>query len=290
MDFDRFIDQAWTDHAHDAASVAARLPQALPAVAHPQQLQQLSQLAQHVHGAHLARWSEGVAFQQQLATLPACAPGSGEAQALARHASALRLAGGLGDDRVGAPPSDRARLSAMAAVHLAERDARRAASLLQEALAAAATSGLPDADPVHRALAVAGNNIASTLEEKPGRSEDERQLMILAAQTGRRHWAIAGTWLETERAEYRLAMTWLQAGDPAQARQHALLCLEIVAAHGDPALERYFGWAALGHAERAAGNGAGHAQALAQAEAAFGALDDNDRPACQASLERLRNP
>ena len=33
MDFDAFIDQAWTDHATDPAGVAARLPQALAAVA-----------------------------------------------------------------------------------------------------------------------------------------------------------------------------------------------------------------------------------------------------------------
>ncbi len=290
MDFDAFIDQAWTDHASDSASVAARLPLAMAAVTSAQQLAQLAHLGQHVHGSHLARWSEGIAFQQELAALPCCAPGSNEAASLARNISSLRLAGGLGDDRVGRAESDRIRLSALAAIHLVEHDAARAAAYLDEALSMAATADMPPADPAHRALAVAGNNIAATLEEKRGRSSEERRLMILAAQTGRRHWAIAGTWLETERAEYRLAMTWLQADDTAQARQHAQNCLEIVQANGSVPLEAFFGWEALGCVERAAGNATGHAQAISQAEAAFASLADSDKGWCQASLDKLKAP
>jgi hypothetical protein len=288
MDFDAFIDQAWTDHATDPAAVATRLPQALAAVASADQLGSLAHLAQHVHGAHLARWQEGIAFQQQLAALSHCAAGSPEAQSIARTIAALRLAGGLGDDRTGATPSDRVRLSALAAIHLAEHDATRAAAFLQQALDEAAGAALPDKDPCHRALAVAGNNMAGTLEDKPTRTEAERLLMIQAAQTGRRFWAIAGTWLETERAEYRLAMTWLKADDLAQARTHAQQCLEIVAANDGAALERFFGWEALGRVERAAGNATGHAQALAQAEQAFAGLEAGDRGWCQASLDALK--
>ncbi len=288
MDFDRFIHQAWTEHASDPAAVAARLPQALAAVADDKQLGALSHLAQHVHGAHLAHWQAGVDFQQQLAALPACAPDSAVAQSLARTTAALRLAGGLGDARPGAAPSDRARLSALAAIHLAEHDALRAAGFLQAAGDDAVAADLPDTDPAHRALAVAGNNIAATLEEKPELGAQERELMILAAQTGRRHWARAGTWLEIERAEYRLAMTWLKAGDLDQARTHAQQCLGIVAANDGAALERFFGWEALARVERAAGHTPGHRQALAQAEAAFAALDESDRGWCQASLDAIQ--
>ena len=69
---------------------------------------------------------------------------------------------------------------------------------------------------MNRALAVAANNLASSLEERSTRSAGERELMILAAQTARHYWGRAGGWLETERAEYRLAMSWVQAGDPAR--------------------------------------------------------------------------
>ena len=289
MDFDTFLDRAWTDHATDPKAVARTLQdEGLQRVTDSGQLASVAHLAHHVFGAHLARWQEGVDFQEQLAALPCCTAGSNAAQAIGRHISALRLAGCLGDDRVGASVSDRIRLSALAAINLAEHDAVRAAALLDEALARAASAGLPDTDPMHRALAVAGNNIAGTLEEVPELSAEARRLMILAAQTGRRHWAIAGTWLETERAEYRLAMSWLKAGDVVQARQHAQNCLEIVAANEGPALEQFFGWEALGLVERRACNDTGHAHALAQAERAFQALADSDRGWCQASLDKLK--
>ena len=80
----------------------------------------------------------------------------------------------------------------------------------------------------------------------------------------------------------------MQAGDLAQARQHAQNCLDIVQAHGSPALEDFFGWEALGTVERAAANAAGHAQALARAGAAFARLDDSDKSWCQASLDKLQ--
>ena len=290
MDFDTFLDRAWTDHATDAAAVAARLQaDGLALVGNAQQLSGMAHLAHHVFGSHLARWQEGIQFQQRLAALPCCSSGSNEALAIGRQVSALRLAGGLGDDRVGASASDHIRLSALAANNLAEHDAPRAAALFEEALTMAETAGLPDSDPFHRALAVAGNNIASTLEERPTLGAAEKRLMILAAQAGRKHWAIAGTWLETERAEYRLAMSWLKAGETTPARQHAQNCLEIVKAHDDVALEAFFGWQALGMVERVAGNPTGHAHAVAQAEAAFARLAAGDQGWCRASLDKLRS-
>lgn len=115
--------------------------------------------------------------------------------------------------------------------------------------------------------------------------------MILAARTSRHYWGRAGTWVETGRAEYRLAMTWLQAGDLAQARTHAQLCLELVQAQADaPALERFFAWEGLGVVERAAGNGTGHQRALAAAREAFEGLDESDRGWCAAELEKLAAP
>ena len=83
------------------------------------------------------------------------------------------------------------------------------------------------------------------------------------------------------------AMTWLQAGDLAQARTHAQTCLEIVRAHDGPALERLFGWEALGTVEKAAGNLTGRDTALAQARAAFAELEDGDKAWCAESLDKL---
>ena len=297
MDFDAFIDQAWTDHATDPAAVAATLQaQGLPRVTDAKQLDRMANLAHHVMGSHLAQWSAGVNFQQQLAALPCCVAGSIQAQAIARHISALQLAGGLADDRAGMGASDRVRLNAMTANNLAEHDAGRAAAFLQAAMNEASEANeadeaaLPDTDPCHRALAIAGNNIAGTLEEKPALSASEVQLMIQAAQAGRKHWALAGTWLETERAEYRLALSWRKAGDFIQARQHAQNCLQIVQAQGHVPLEAFFAWVVLGQVEQAAGNAAGLTQALSHAESAFVGLDEGDRGWCQPSLDKLKAP
>ena len=182
---------------------------------------------------------------------------------------------------------DRIRVGAMVVENLAAREPARALGLLRETLAAAQRSGLPDDDPMHRAVAVASHNLACALEETTDRCADERALMILAAQASREHWERAGTWLEVERAEYRLAMTWLQAGDLAQARRHAQACLDIVAANDGAALERLFGWEALGLVERAAGHTAGHAHALAMARAPFTELSADDQGWCAGSIEKL---
>lgn len=291
MDFDTFLSQAWDEHAAQPEALAARVAtQGLALLRQPEQAMSLAHLAQHVHGTHLGRWAQGVALQQQLLALPFASEDSATTAALKRFAAALQLAGALGDARVGLGASERIRVTALAAAALAEHDTARARALLDEAVAAAQAAALPDADPALRALAAASNNLAAALEEKTGRSAAERELMIVAAQTARHYWGRAGTWLEAERAEYRLAMSWLQAGDAAQARQHARHCLEIVQANAGAALEQFFAWEALGCAERAAGDSDGHARALAQARAASAGLDEGDRAWCQASLDRLAAP
>ncbi len=283
MDFDSFLDQAWNDHAEQPAAVAERLAgTGLALLQQESQVQQLAALAQHVHGEHLGRWAEGLAFQQRLAALPLVAAGSPAAASLQRFSAVLKLAGGLADERPGLPAGEAARITAMAAAALGPHDTARAGALLVEA--AAAAQALPDTDPAVRALAVAGNNLACALEDLPARSEAERALMIHAAGTAREFWARAGTWLETERAEYRLARTWLKAGDPARAQQHARQCLDIVQANCDVPLEHYFGLEALALAQRAAGEAEACAATLARMRVTFDALDDGDKGWCRPAL------
>ena len=287
MDFDDFMGQAWDDHATDATAVARRLDDCLALVGDEAQLNRLMHLGQHVYGDHLAEWRDGEAFIERLVALPVFVADGASGQARRRAVAALRLASGADAPLADLSASDRIRVGTMAAGHLAAHDTARASRLLEEALALAQHANLPSDDPVHRSLAVTGNTVACTLEEKPDRSHEERALMVLAAQTARHHWAIAGTWLETERAEYRLANTWLQAGDLARAREHAQACLAIVAANDGAALERLFGWEALGLVERAAGNASGHAEALVHAREAFAELDEADKSWCAASIDKL---
>lgn len=289
MDFDTFIGKGWDQHIKDSPGVAARLQaEGIALLTDAKQIVPLAHLAHHVMGEHLGRWQVGLQFQQRLAALPLCQPGSAQALALRRFMASLQLASGAVDERATLSASDAIRVTAMAASSLAEQDTARALALFQDALARADSAALPATDPFNRALAISGNSLAGTLEEKTSRSAEERSLMILAAQTARRYWAIAGGWLEIERAEYRLAMSWLQAGDALQARQHAQNCLVISEANDAPALERFFAWEALGRVDRSTGHTSGHALALVQAEAAFVALEEADRGWCQASLDKLR--
>ena len=288
MDFDTFIGQGWDEHVKDPAGVAARLhSEGIALLTDAAQIVPLAHMAHHVMGEHLGQWQMGLRFQEQLAALPLCPPGGAAAQALRRFMASLQLASGAADEDATLSASDRIRVTAMAAASLCDHDTARAKQLFQDALVRADTAALPDSDPVNRALAISGNNLASTLEEKPQRNAEERALMILAAQTARHYWAIAGGWLETERAEYRLAMTWVQASDSAQALVHAQNCLAIVQANDAPPLERFFAWEAKGVAARAAGDLSGHQQALAQVREACAALTEADRGWCQASLDKL---
>ncbi len=298
-DFDSLIARGWDEHAAQPAAVAARLAGEVPALVDDEsRLIALARLAHHVHGEHLAQWAQGVAFQQRLAMLPAHRADGESGAAVRRHIAALNLAAG-GDavdavDGVDAPGdaaaltrSDRVRVGAMAAASLVMHDTPRSMALFTQAMADFDSAALPDTDPAVRALAVTGNNLAAELEERPQRSADESALMLLAAQAGRRFWALAGGWLETGRAEYRLSNSWRVHGDAAMARQHAAACLAIVAANGNAPLELFFGWEALALAEAAAGDADAARAAAARGRQAFDALPADDQTWCRATLDRL---
>lgn len=289
MDFDSFIRQAEREHADDPEGVAQRLQTQGPALlANEAQLARLAHLSQHVLGEHLGSWDQGLACMQQLAGLPLHNAQGDSGAAVRRCSAALALCAGQADALAGLDRSDRIRAAATAASNMAARDTVAAAGYFQQALQEADATALPATDPATRALATNGWNLACMLENQATRSADEVALMLSAAQASRRYWERAGGWMEVERAEYRLAMSWLQAGDASRARQHAQQCVDLVAAQPEaPALERYFGWEALGRAERALGDVAGHAQALALARAAFAELAETDRSWCQASLDAL---
>lgn len=290
-DLQRFIDTAWDEHVSDAAAVSLRLPLALEQVRDEPGLMALAHLAQHVYGEHLGQWADGLKFMAALGRDPAFQPHGASGAALMRHRGALALAGGSGDVRSTLSTSDAVRVTASAACSLALRDSVRAASLLQEAVAQADAAGLPDQDPAVQALAAQANNIAAGLEEAPAQDEAARALMLQAAALARRFWGRAGGWLEAERAEYRLALCWLRAGDADRARSHAQACLAIVQAQPEAAaLERFFAWEALGRIAAAAGDGPGLADARQQAQGAFDALAEADQAWCRGSLDKLAAP
>jgi tetratricopeptide (TPR) repeat protein len=287
MNFQEFIDQAWNDHPTQSQEVAARMNEGIPLITEASQIPPLAQLITHVFGEHLGRWEDGMAALQKLKQLP-CFEANGESgQAIHRSIASLELASkkraGIDDFST----SDQIRILAVAASALSEqKDAPTAQAFFRMALEKA-QDNLPKEDPAHRALAVTGNNLACALEEKPSRSPVETELMILAAKCGRKFWEIAGTWLQVERAEYRLSQTYRKAGDLVRALEHAQVCLEIAQENNAPALELFFGYEALALAEKARGNAIGFAKALEQTRAQFGMLGAGDKSWCEPTLRKL---
>lgn len=286
MHFDAWLDKAWDDHAtHTGAVATAIAAEGLALARTDADAAALLRLTHHVYGEHLGRWTEGRQLLFRIGTGDPAGPSSGVAMRV--FDASLALAGGLGDLRGALATSERIRVNAYAAASLAERDAPRAASLLREAALAFDTESLPSGDAACRAIAINGNNIAVTLAEKPLRSDAERDLMLLGARTARDYWARAGTWLEVERAEYRLAISWLKAPDLAAARRHARKCLDLLREHEAPPLEWFFGHEAQALVERALGNGAAAQRAVQEMKAAFERLAEADQAWCRASLEKL---
>ena len=280
---DTFLEQAWNEHADHAVAVAARLPEGLSLVEDDDGVMRLATLAHHVLGEHLGSWQDGLAFFAQLSERGV--HGASGAASIARCRASLRLSSGQGDDRAGMSASDQCRVTAMAAGNVGASDTARASTLLQGAVARA--GDLPDSDPGVRALAASSHGIAATLQERVPLEPGSRELMIRAAQVSRQQWERAGTWLEVERAEYRLAVCWSAAGDPVQALRHARHCDAIVRENGSVPLEVFFAAEALCLPARALGDSATAAPALATARQAFIALAPTDQAWCRVTLDRL---
>ncbi|MFO1413795.1 MAG: hypothetical protein U1F10_07795 [Burkholderiales bacterium] len=277
MTFDTFIAAAWNDHGDHPEAVAQRLAASLDLVADTPQVVPYARLVTHVYGEHLAQWPQGVALLDRIAALPA-AGGATERAALARQRAALRYAAGEPDALAGLGGEDRIVAVATAASAFAALNRFRDAIDAYESALALAAPGLPDGSPAVRALAVGGNNLAASLEEKTERDARETAGMLVAAQNGLVYWRRAGTWLEEERAQYRLARSRLAAGQPAAAAEAAQACVDVCVAHDAPAFERFFGYAALAVALRAAGRA--DADAKARALACHGQVPEAERHWC----------
>lgn len=247
MDLGAFVQQGWMDHGGAPEAVFARLPDGIALVRDPGDAPKLAGLVVHVGGEHLGRWDAAIAVLDDLLRrdLP-----DDDARGVWRSIAALHRCAGRGRESAEAaergrsghprPESDEVRILAVAASALAgQRRTTEAIAAFTRAVALAAYG--PDAsDPAARALAVTGNNLAAELEGH-ARTPDEDRLMLEAAEVARRYWAIAGTWLNVERAEYRLASVHVALGNRDRAAEHARACLALCDANDADAQERGYG-------------------------------------------------
>lgn len=245
LDFDAWLEAAWNDHGDEPQQVADRISDVLPQLAEAAHVVPFARLATHVLGEHLGQWQRGIEVIERLRTTRAYDASPAASAALERNIRTLRYSGGDAtalddldrDDRI-------AVLAAVAAALAGRHDYAGAIAAYAGALELANGETAPG-PAATRALAVGGNNLAAALEEKPDRSATETQGMIVAAEGGLTYWRLAGTWLEEERALYRLARSLMAAGRPAQAAEAAQHCVGVCNAHEAPALELFFAHSTL---------------------------------------------
>ena len=286
-DLDAFLAAAWNDHAGSAEEVAERLATSFHRVRQVGHVAPYARLLAHVHGEHLGRWQRGAELLDALRALPLLAAAPDAARPLLAQAAALRHAGGDDSAIDALDPPGRALALAVAAAALAGRDDFGRATAAFASALAIGDAGLPDGDPAIRAIAVAGNNLAAALESKGDRDGAETRAMVEAARAALAWWTRAGTWLEVERAEYRLACSLIAAGAPEEASAHAMRCVALCDAHDASPFERFFAHAAMATAHRRAGRDGLFEVHRALARERATQLAPEDRLACQDDLDAL---
>jgi hypothetical protein len=288
MTFDAFIQTAWSDHADRPEEVADRLAAALDQVQAPEQIIPFARIATHVFGEHLGQWQRGIGVLQALRGVPAFVVDSDGAAVVNRSIAALRYCGGDVGSIAALGAEDRIVVLATASAAFAGRGAFAAASDSYRTALDLANAGLREGSAALRALAIGGNNLAAVLSDKPDRDAAETQNMLVAAEGGLTFWRRAGTWLEEERAHWRLAKCHLAAGDTVAACASARDCLDVCQRNDAPAFERFFGYAMLAFAQRAAGDATGFAESRGHAMRMYDAVPEDERQWCAADLGQLQ--
>lgn len=284
MEFKQYIDNAWDIHATETKSVFDSLGDGEKLIVANENIPVLARLITHVCGDHLGAWKIGIDKLNNLKNNPHYINSTESEFAILRSIATLQICSGELKDLACFSVSDQVRIMAQAAGMISEHgEISRATDFFKHSLEIA-NRGLEKADPAHRALAVTGNNLACTFEEKKDRSELETELMILAAKTGRKFWEIAGGPSEVASAEYRLSQSYLQASQIEKSFEHAKLSVEACEANKCSILDFFFAYEALALAEKARSNENGYSKAVDKVKFYFEKLSEDDKKWCQKTL------
>jgi hypothetical protein len=242
MSFGDYLNQAWDLHQKSPEEVAANLSNGLKLAQIASDISGLAHLAAHVFAEHLGQYEKGLEFISILKDQSINDDNSNAA--LKRFESVLKVCENSNFDISYLSESDKCRVLALAASALAGTKNISQASVFFEQAEVVATK-LATTDAAVRSMAITGNNLACALEEKNTLTEDEKKLMLKAAHAGLHYWKLVGTWLETERAEYRLSQSYFRLRDLLSSIKHANQCLTICEANNAGALEFFFAYESL---------------------------------------------
>lgn len=287
MDFKQYIDHAWSIHATETKSVFDSLGDGEKLIIANDNIPVLARLITHVCGDHLGLWEKGIEKLQNLKLNPCYVNNTESEFSIVRLIATLKICSRELKDVSHFSVSDQVRMLAQAAGMISEHgQISRATDYFKRSLEMA-NQGLEKEDPAHRALAVTGNNLACTLEEKKDRSELETELMILAAQAGRKFWEIAGGPSEVASAEYRLSQSYLQASQIEKSFEHAKLSVEACELNQCSNLDFFFGYEAMALAEKARNNDNAYSKAVEKIKLYFEQLSEDDKKWCQKTLNKF---
>ncbi|WP_427912848.1 hypothetical protein ACPWT1_19820 [Ramlibacter sp. MMS24-I3-19] len=285
--FDAFLKTAWAEHGDRPQQVADQLAASLPLVQSSAQVRPFAALASHVYGEHLGQWEAGIALLDSMRALPSQDGSAAAHEPIARAIATLRYAGGDPSVLGSLDAHDRTFVLASAAAMFTGRgEFDRAIAAYSQAVKAG-EAGLAPKSPAVGALAVGGNNLAAALEGKADATARELEAMVAAAEGGLTFWKQAGTWLQEERAEYRLTRSLLRAGRARDAVASAQRCIAVCAANDAPAFERFFGQAVLALALRAAGDGRAFATHRDLALGLLAQLPEGEKAWCERERAEL---
>lgn len=244
--YQNFINDCWANHDKKSEEVAKSLKENINLLDSPEKVPGYVSLITHTLGGHLGKWREAKDLLLTLLEIPTFENNQSITRGLATMSYCM-------DDREGfkkylelsTEQGSEVRILAMAATELTGQGKISEATRAFELALNSTLPNLSKANPEARALAICGNNLACELEEKENRSTEEVDLMIKAAKAARKYWEIAGGWMEVDRAEYRLAMSFFKAGQLEKALEHARLCENICRENNADSFELFFAHEAL---------------------------------------------
>lgn len=276
MKFSDYLNQAWKEHGDQPQKVADNYNTGISLMTEETEIASMAQLVLHVSMEHLSSPKQAKTAIRSLKDLTVYDENGKSGQSLKRSDAIIDCLESGNEDFSEFSEADQVRIHCLvASLTLGMGQSEKSQSHLEKSLAIYETEN--DLGEAIKSLAITGNNMACTLEEMNERDATEDSLMELAALTGRQFWEKCGSWVEVERAEYRLAKTYIQLKNSIKAFEHAQNCVAICKENKADDLEMAFAYECLASIEEHKDNEFGKKQAVEMLQKHFSQVSSEDQ-------------